>query len=379
MRLPRRIETGLLNLAIVVAVMTTVPGWTIGQTADDAPVSRSTWSNPEPVAHPRPSNETGDHGAAGSRPSLFASRPANRETGGDSVYSTAVETILGDQPRPLIPPTTGHRDPWLDSSRFGDSWLSTSDIWQTCTHPGFCPAGREFVCNARSDYRNWLSCGLLAEFGLGLGVAAAFANTSVDEDFRQWAIREDLLEPLPGHAWYREFGNGTYVAPTMVALICSSRLYQKCSPHHAPCAHTIDRWSSRSMRSLLVGAPILLATQWVTGASRPDEASSGSRWVPFNDTNGASGHTFVGAVPFLVAAQMAKRPVVKVAFIAGSGLTGWGRICDDGHYLSQVLLGWTIAHVSVRASQFTETGRQPYRLRPLRIGNAQGIGIEFRR
>ena len=209
-------------------------------------------------------------------------------------------------------------------------------------------------------------------------MAATFANTSIDEDFRQWARRQELTEPNVD-CWFREFGNGAYVAPAMLAFMAGSRAYQKHTPQFSPGADVIDRWSSRSMRSLLVGAPVLLVTQWATGASRPDEASSGSRWVPFADVNGASGHTFVGAVPFLVAAQMAKRPIVKVALYTGSGLAGYGRICDDGHYLSQVLLGWTIAHVTVRASGYTETGRQPFRLRPLRIGNAQGIGIEIRR
>ena len=43
-----------------------------------------------------------------------------------------------------------------------------------------------------------------------------------------------------------------------------------------------------------------------TGASRPADGQ-GSHWHMFNDNNGVSGHAFIGAIPFLAAAEMVER------------------------------------------------------------------------
>ena len=115
------------------------------------------------------------------------------------------------------------------------------------------------------------------------------------------------------------------------------------------------------------------------GASRPGETVAGSRWRPFNDSNGVSGHAFVGAVPFLVAAKHAERPLVKVALIAGSTLTGYSRIYQDKHYLSQALLGWSIAHLAVEATEMTEQSVDQWRVVPLGLDDVVGVGWEMRR
>ncbi len=57
-------------------------------------------------------------------------------------------------------------------------------------------------------------------------------------------------------------------------------------------------------RAYLVGAPAMLLMQNVTGGSRPEEMDHGSKWDPFHDDNGVSGHAFMGAVPFLTLANM---------------------------------------------------------------------------
>ena len=72
----------------------------------------------------------------------------------------------------------------------------------------------------------------------------------------------------------------------------------------------VGEWGSRSLRTFAVGAPPLYVLQLATGASRPADGH-GSHWHWFNDNNGVSGHAFIGAVPFLAAAEMVENPWAK--------------------------------------------------------------------
>ncbi|MGI9517375.1 MAG: phosphatase PAP2 family protein [Pirellulaceae bacterium] len=237
----------------------------------------------------------------------------------------------------------------------------------------------DLVC----DGRNWVTKRHLVEYTAVLGVAAAFANTSIDEDFRQWARRQGLTQPAASCP-FSDLGKAEYVVPalalgTIVSWACERRACTRGSLCCRNVAGVAKTWSYRSTRSLLVGAPALILTQSITGASRPGENPAGSGWKPFDDDNGASGHAFIGAVPFLVAAEMTDRPVLKGALVVGSGIAGYSRICTDSHYLSQVILGWTIAHISVRSVTDTDLGCHEARLVPVNIYGIQGIGIQFRR
>ncbi len=234
-----------------------------------------------------------------------------------------------------------------------------------------------FTGDLLSDNELFYSPQTYTRLGGMLAVAATFAHTSIDEDFRNWMIRQELTEPNVD-CWISGFGDGYYVVGTTTAVFALSRFW--INRHgYGPIVQTTETWSYRTGRSLLVGAPTLLALQWLTGASRPGESTAGSEWKPFDDNNGVSGHAFVGAVPFLVAAKMSNRPVAKTAFFIGSGLAGYGRLCDEGHYLSQVLLGWSIAYLSVEATTMTDRSMARYRLVPLNFRGGHGLGIEVRR
>lgn len=138
-------------------------------------------------------------------------------------------------------------------------------------------------------------------------------------------------------------------------------------------------WGERSLRAILVGGPPMLLLQEVTGGSRPDETSHNSDWAFWHDNNGVSGHSFMGAIPFITAAQMTENRLFKGTFYAVSTLTGLSRVNDDAHYPSQVLLGWWMAYLAVSSVSQTELDDQAYRIVPLPIANGAGIGIEFRR
>jgi membrane-associated phospholipid phosphatase len=93
----------------------------------------------------------------------------------------------------------------------------------------------------------------------------------------------------------------------------------------------------------------MILMQHLTGGSRPQEGNEPSDWKLFQDSNGVSGHAFVGALPFMTAAKMSDEIGLKIAFYTCAAFAGLSRIDDDAHYPSQVLLGWWMAYAAVRS------------------------------
>jgi membrane-associated phospholipid phosphatase len=116
-----------------------------------------------------------------------------------------------------------------------------------------------------------------------------------------------------------------------------------------------------------------------TGASRPAE-DVGSKWHFWNDNNGVSGHAFVGAVPFLAAAEMVESPLLKGTLYVCSTFVGFSRMTTDSHYPSQVFLGWYLAWASSVAVNRTEAhfAGMEVRVVPLPIADLGGAALEAR-
>ena len=219
----------------------------------------------------------------------------------------------------------------------------------------------------RSDYRF---------AAMSLGLAASFAHTDVDEQFRKW-----WQDDVRSNAWddfshfTKPFGDGYISVAIMGAGAVLGNLASE-----TRIGNLSGEWGRRSLRGIAVGAPALLFLQAATGAGRPGEWSSESDWVPFKDTNGASGHAFMGAVPFLVAAQMTENRFLSGLWYTGSAMCGVSRINDDAHYLSQVILGWSLAQLACQAVEMTEADRGEMEVVPLvGHGGTVGIGVQFRR
>lgn len=106
----------------------------------------------------------------------------------------------------------------------------------------------------------------------------------------------------------------------------------------------IPEWGDRTAQALLIGLPGVWASQAILGGARPSHGE-GSDWsvLQFKYEHAVSGHAFVGAIPFLTAAQMTDNPYAKAAFYALSPLTAASRVNDQQHYFSQALMGWLYA------------------------------------
>jgi hypothetical protein len=226
-----------------------------------------------------------------------------------------------------------------------------------------------------ADQKNFYSCSSLTWLGAGLGVSAIFANTNLDQD-----IRSSVGGPENKYStdlnWAKAFGSGQYVIPGLVGVFaldyCINAYGQ---PGEHPVAGWLQEWSGRSLRAMTVGAVPLLTLQYAIGSSRPGESSAGSRWTPFQDNNGVSGHAFVGAIPFWTAAQMTDSIPLQAGLYAMGTLPGISRIHTDSHYTSQVIMGWWLAGVSVAAVNHTEWQKNHWYVGPAMIDGAPGLTV----
>ncbi len=112
---------------------------------------------------------------------------------------------------------------------------------------------------------------------------------------------------------------------------------------------SFSRWGRANFEAMVVGLPLLWTMQRGLGANRPSSDDGSPRWRPLAAPNSASGHAFIAAVPWLsLAARTSNRALAGFSRLA-SVATGWSRLNDRKHYVSQILLGWTIASNAVTA------------------------------
>ena len=227
-----------------------------------------------------------------------------------------------------------------------------------------------------SDHRNFYSLNSLIGLSYGLAGGALMANTNFDQTVQahfQSSVRnassDEWFDFLGAH---KELGNGYRTIPVFAAAWAVGSLFEG-----NPAADDVGEWGERSIRSILVGAPPMLATQYIIGGSRPNEPA-GSHWAPFQDHNGVSGHAFMGAVPFLTAAQMTEERWLKFLFYAGSTLVPLSRINDDDHYTSQAFLGWWFAFLATRAIDSTQSNESDWTFTPWLEPGTSGFAAEYR-
>lgn len=209
------------------------------------------------------------------------------------------------------------------------------------------------------DYRNYYSWGVMAELAVGVAAAAPIANTSADQDIRRWYQRRVRGETTDEYAQFFNYAGQFWLA--LPVCMEGAALMGKADEDYASDGGLYE-WSNRSLRAILVGVPPMLSMYVVLGSSRPDRDDS--HWHPFNDIHGVSGHTFMGAVPFLTAAAMADEDWMKVPLFLGSFATGWARLDLDRHYFSQVMLGWWMAYVSVQSVGRTQAEQRALTITP---------------
>jgi len=242
--------------------------------------------------------------------------------------------------------------------------------WAHSRYPRLSRAGFKVL----EDYRNFYSCESLTCLTAAFGAGAIMANTGFDTTmqnaWQQGVTPTDLGTFFSG---CKPIGEGKYALPIFGAAAVTGIVLEG-----QPAGDIVGEWGSRSLRMFVVGAPPLYVLQLATGGSRPGEGSAGSRWHFFNDNNGVSGHAFVGAIPFLAAADMVESPLLKGTLYVCSTFVGFSRMTDNAHYPSQVFLGWYLAWASSAAVSGTEShfAGMEVRVVPLPIADLGGLAVE---
>lgn len=208
------------------------------------------------------------------------------------------------------------------------------------------------------DYRAfYLDGSVMGSLGVGVAGAGVLANSSADREVHEYF--QDNLRSGATDA----FSDAARVpGDVLVAIPLLFGTYALAGDG------AVKSWAGDSLRALFVGAPAGLFIQYATGASRPEEGSSG--WKPFRGNNGLSGHTFVGAVPFITAAKRQESLPMKSLFYGLSVLPGLSRMNDEKHYLSQVALGWWLAYLSTGVIENEGRGTS-LRVSPF----SEGVGV----
>jgi len=223
------------------------------------------------------------------------------------------------------------------------------------------------------DYANYYTLNTLGEFVVILAPAAVFANSDFDADVGNWYQQHIRSGDTDRAATvFRTLGNGYYTIPAYVSAKFLGEYFDD-----YPGMDLLGEFGDRTTRALLVGAPPLLAVQYLTGGGRPSSFADESYWRPFRGSHGASGHAFVGAVPFLTLAGMTDDPLAKCFFYACSPWSGISRINDNVHYASQVWLGWWLAYLACDAVNKTGKEKDPWVITPLCTPEMNGVGLVY--
>lgn len=234
---------------------------------------------------------------------------------------------------------------------------------------------QELFGKMASDCGNYYAWESTADLLWGLAGASVLANTSLDHDFRNWYQEDVRSESSDDFAQvWRRGGDGRYLVPAFGFMAFLGRKYE-----HTLCGSVLGELGFRTERAYLVGTPSMLFLQYGLGAARPGESKYESRWTPFEECHGVSGHAFIGAVPFITAAQMTENPWLKTGLYACSLFPTWCRLDQDSHYLSQCWLGWWMAYLACRAVSNTERQFDQLTLMPVATPEMVGIGAVFER
>jgi membrane-associated phospholipid phosphatase len=202
---------------------------------------------------------------------------------------------------------------------------------------------RPFSLTGR-HYKSFYSRRTFLRLGGTSLIAFALAHTGADEAVDRWhtsVVRGQRSDAIA--AGWKGFGEPFWFM-TWGAFALLDGLVA---------THPVLSWGRRNFESMIVGLPVLWSLQRLGGASRPSE-DQGAAWRPIKDDNTASGHAFMAAIPWLNLNQTLDRTWTKRLAWTLSWGTGWSRMNDRKHFVSQVVYGHAIAEQAVSSVTSTD-------------------------
>lgn len=236
--------------------------------------------------------------------------------------------------------------------------------------------GSNFARDVRRDFCEYFQPESLIWLGDTFIVAGILANTGLDRAFaRHW--QDDIRSKFTNHLFLapkHAGGLSYYYAPIYLISMGIGHLRE-----HSLFGNLLYFWAYRSLRTFILGGLQQAFLTNALGGGRPNKHQD-SKWQPFRYNTAVSGHAMYGAIPFITAAQMTDPFLGKFALYTLSVMPGLSRINDNKHYLSQVILGWSIAFLSAQAVYRSDQERQPaweVRVAPCRDGAMLSARVLF--
>ena len=222
------------------------------------------------------------------------------------------------------------------------------------------------------DFEHTYSTRGLCCLGLSVAIAAPLANTSRDRRFQNWYQRQARSSTAD------EFADITYFFGQhwcVLPVLLTATIGGKCAPD-SEMGQNAYTWGDRTIRAMIVGAPAIGLLQWGLGGDRPREGNS--HWRPFRTNKSVSGHAFIGALPFMAGATMTENRPLQALLMAGSCVTAWSRVHKDGHFVSQSIIGWSIAAIAMHSVWQTDFANGRVLIVPTEIADTTGVGVLIR-
>lgn len=177
---------------------------------------------------------------------------------------------------------------------------------------------------------------------------AIMANTKIDKDISTF-YQENIRSYSSDRASkvMKIAGSNMPITIALMTGLTASYFLQETTA-----GKNIYNYTINTFRGIVTGLPSLIAGQNLLGGDRPCQ-NTNSYWGPFSNDHGVSGHAFMGAIPFITAANMTSNPYLKGIFFVASTGTALSRINDNAHFASQIILGWGLAFASCNAVEHT--------------------------
>jgi membrane-associated phospholipid phosphatase len=274
--------------------------------------------------------------------------PVTRDITAD-LSRTGFFPLEGDRSMPVPIPTRTHRMVLATRAAAVGALLLVAASGSVAGQPG-----------ARvRDSTGWQLISRTEALG-GVGILAAAFIADGDWRTEVQEIRSNTTNRLAtlGNA----LGNGKYVLPPLAVLYLGGRLTHQ-RGITAAALHT-------GVTFLFAGAASVVLKEAV-GRARPSQGGDPTSYRPFSGFDSfPSGHS---TVAFAVAASLASHTHhlwVRTLLYAGASLTGFARMNDDKHWLSDVIAG---AAVGILASRVTAHVAGTGRLGPA----SSGLGLRL--
>jgi membrane-associated phospholipid phosphatase len=164
----------------------------------------------------------------------------------------------------------------------------------------------------------------------------------------------------------RRIGQPEVFATIPAALFLTGILSRRQPLRHA---------ATRIAASLAVTGVLVTATKFIVGRQRPTQGEEPDVLRPFSGSDAfPSGHA---AMAFTLATSLAdeiRRPWATVVLMAAAAGTGWSRLNDNMHWLSDVVAGAALGIASAQVIERRWRFRR-FRVVPLRSGVALRVAL----